>query len=227
MKVQSVAVLSAAVAGAVAVVLTPVAGAEPPKFPCNNFEFRGAFKIAGDNNTRIEVDLAGNPAYGRAKYSNIFYLGESGNVAARIDGRNLTLEAVGSGPAEGPRTYVGTIDDNGIAAGSAHLTNTLAPVGSWRAETPLACIRKIGRADPPDAVQVPVADKKQVAAVTSDVDVYDKPDGVGTPYDGIFLENGRTLELVEPCRDSWCHLVIPEVPGGRGWVYQDGFLNVT
>lgn len=65
------------------------------------------------------------------------------------------------------------------------------------------------------------------ATVISDVDIYAIPDGVGTPYPGVFLDDGDVYELVEPCRDNWCHLYIDSIPGGQGWVYQDGFLEVS
>ncbi|MDA2891931.1 hypothetical protein PDG61_13485 [Mycolicibacterium sp. BiH015] len=64
------------------------------------------------------------------------------------------------------------------------------------------------------------------ATVTSDVDVYEIPDGVGTPYPGVFLRVGQQFKLVEPCRDNWCHLITPGIGDGTSWVYQDGFLNV-
>ncbi len=66
-----------------------------------------------------------------------------------------------------------------------------------------------------------------VATVIADVDVYDRPDGVGNPYDGTYLHVGQQFALVEPCRDNWCRLVIPDAPGGWGWVYQDGFLRIA
>lgn len=61
---------------------------------------------------------------------------------------------------------------------------------------------------------------------TSDVDVYEVPDGVGTPYPGVFLRVGKEFKLVEPCRDNWCHLATPGIGDGTSWVYQDGFLDV-
>ena len=55
------------------------------------------------------------------------------------------------------------------------------------------------------------------AVVTNAVDIYDVPDGVGTII-GV-LSPGRRVGLVEPCRDGWCHVVLPEMPGGAGWVW--------
>lgn len=62
--------------------------------------------------------------------------------------------------------------------------------------------------------------------VTSDVDVYDAPNGTGKKINGIFLHQGSKYDLIAPCSDNWCHLTIPEVQSGAGWVYQDGFLSV-
>ena len=53
------------------------------------------------------------------------------------------------------------------------------------------------------------------------------PDGVGKPLPDVFLKVGEQYSLVEPCRDNWCHLIIPWAPGGTGWAYQDGFLDVS
>jgi hypothetical protein len=66
--------------------------------------------------------------------------------------------------------------------------------------------------------------------VLQEVDVYNQPDGHGTVYrdaDGhkIFLIAGRQVQLVKPCRDNWCQVVDPDVPG-EAWVYQTPFLQV-
>jgi hypothetical protein len=53
------------------------------------------------------------------------------------------------------------------------------------------------------------------------------PDGVGKPLPDVFLKVGEQYSPVEPCRDNWCHLIIPWTPGGTGWAYQDGFLDVS
>lgn len=65
------------------------------------------------------------------------------------------------------------------------------------------------------------------ATVINDVDAYEVPDGIGTPYPGVFLDAGDSFTLVEPCRDNWCHLVTPGIGDGTSWVYQDGFLDVS
>jgi serine/threonine protein kinase len=57
------------------------------------------------------------------------------------------------------------------------------------------------------------------ALVRDAVDIYDVPDGVGNVI-GV-LHPGRRVNLVEPCRDGWCHVVLPEMPGGTGWVWGD------
>lgn len=64
------------------------------------------------------------------------------------------------------------------------------------------------------------------ATVTNDVDVYDAPNGTGKKVNGLFLHKGSKYDLLDPCADNWCHLIIPAAPGNSGWVYQDGFLSV-
>lgn len=67
----------------------------------------------------------------------------------------------------------------------------------------------------------------------SDVDVYDVPGGNGNKI-GI-LRAGRQVKLAAPggvpagpgttCKQpDWCDVVIPELPGGSGWVW-DEFLK--
>jgi hypothetical protein len=63
----------------------------------------------------------------------------------------------------------------------------------------------------------PAAGGGGVGTVVDAVDIYDVPDGVGNVI-GV-LHPGRQVTLVEPCRDGWCHVVLPEMPGGTGWVW--------
>jgi hypothetical protein len=66
----------------------------------------------------------------------------------------------------------------------------------------------------PTAAPIPTAG---TGVVNSAVDIYDVPDGVGNVI-GV-LGRDRRVSLVEPCRDGWCHVTIPEMPGGTGWVW--------
>ena len=59
--------------------------------------------------------------------------------------------------------------------------------------------------------------RRGIGVVNSAVDIYDIPDGVGNVI-GV-LGRDRRVSLVEPCRDGWCHVCIPEMPGGTGWVW--------
>ena len=73
---------------------------------------------------------------------------------------------------------------------------------------------------PPPAAQVPPNSPPPAGVtgtVTDAVDIYDIPDGVGNII-GV-LHPGRQVSLVEKCRDGWCHVVLPEMPGGAGWVW--------
>jgi len=80
-----------------------------------------------------------------------------------------------------------------------------------------------------DAAPAEAAPK--TAIVNKPTDIFDKPDGVGTPYknadgDNIFKPAGE-VQLVVPdlCRDDWCHVVAPEVPG-PAWIYAgEGFVT--
>jgi hypothetical protein len=70
---------------------------------------------------------------------------------------------------------------------------------------------------PSQTVTVPTVPATGGALVKDAVDIYDVPDGVGNII-GV-LHPGRRVDLVEPCRDGWCHVVLPEMPGGTGWVW--------
>ncbi len=62
-----------------------------------------------------------------------------------------------------------------------------------------------------------------MATVRSDVDIYDAPGGKGKKI-GI-LRSGRQVKLVGSCKpNDWCDVVIPELPAGNGWVW-DQFLQ--
>lgn len=70
---------------------------------------------------------------------------------------------------------------------------------------------------PSETITTPTIPATGTAVVNSAVDIYDVPDGVGTVI-GV-LGQDRRAGLVEPCRDGWCHVAIPEMPGGTGWVW--------
>jgi hypothetical protein len=134
-----------------------------------------------------------------------------GDASGGISGR--TIDFTINWDAGGTTHYTGDVAESGWVY---HGTATHLPDGSpmtWRSSDKLAC------------TSAPLG----TAVVKQAVDIYDAPDGVGNKIGGddFFLTPGRELRLVEPCRDNWCHLVIPEVPGGGwGWVYQDPFLDV-
>jgi hypothetical protein len=121
---------------------------------------------------------------------------------------------------QGTAKFSGKVGADGIAHGTS--TGPSIPInlwnpGPWDSTDPLNC--------------GPAAGQKATATVKKQSDVYDAPDGVGNRLGAAdyFLVPGRQLELVEPCRSNWCHLVIPDaqVPGGQGWVYQgEGYLEV-
>src|SRR5262249_39829056 len=73
---------------------------------------------------------------------------------------------------------------------------------------------------------------QNTATVNKPDDIYNKPDGNGTAYtdakgNNIFKPKGQ-VQLVEPdlCRNDWCHVVAPEVPGDA-WIYAgEGYVTV-
>jgi len=67
------------------------------------------------------------------------------------------------------------------------------------------------------AAATPAPAPKTMAKVLLDVDVYDAPGGTGKVIG--MLAKDRTVALVEPCADNWCHVEGEGVPGGKGFVY--------
>jgi hypothetical protein len=59
--------------------------------------------------------------------------------------------------------------------------------------------------------------------VSRNTDIYDAPGGSGNKI-GV-LRTGRQVPLVGTCKpNDWCDVVIPELPAGNGWVW-DQFLK--
>jgi hypothetical protein len=137
----------------------------------------------------------------------------------------------------------------GDAYGDTVDENNPSSTGSWFTEAPLVCTTPAApppaAAPPPppppligglpaDTVVTPFPNRRSVppltagqqgptATVISDVDIYDAPGGNGNKI-GI-LRSGRQVPLVGSCKpNDWCDVVIPELPGGSGWVW-DQFLK--
>lgn len=158
-----------------------------------------------------------------------------GSVVGNLDGRTVDFNVDWLNGTT--NRYIGYIADDGFARG--HTQNNKGSRNDWQSQLSFKCATPPEQDFPPvvtipkgpvtaapatTTAKPPPATPK--ATVIADVDVFDGPDGVGTET-GIFLRTGRVLDLVEPCRRDWCHLVIPEAPGGQGWVFQPGFLQVS
>jgi hypothetical protein len=95
---------------------------------------------------------------------------------------------------------------------SSHLEQTTIALGRISGGTGTSGTS--GRTTPPN---------KKYETVVQPVNVYAVPDGKGTKLDlngkNWFLDKGQRFELLEPCRDNWCHLTVPQAPGGKAWVY--------
>lgn len=133
------------------------------------------------------------------------------------------------------------VNDGAVDPPCVALANSATNWGLAEGETEADVISGVDYAVPPsddplrivsgcanfDATDTGTSGTAETATVIQDVDIYDVPDGVGTPYSGVFLDDGEQYDLVEPCRENWCHLYIDFIPGGTGWAYQDGFLDVS
>ncbi len=210
--VQKSAVAAVAVAAACTGFITSAAPAQAAV--CTDWVFR-------EMTTRMNISSGdkmqwgggtGKDSFGPGIWSNSAKTWD-GAVSAHITGANsLSINYTDS---QVSWDLIGTIDSQGIATGNV----TSIPGATFRSDQAFEC-NVTG-----EAAATPTG--PGTATVTSDVDIYQVPDGVGTPLPGVFLNAGDKYTLVEPCRDNWCHLAIPSAPGGTGWAYQDGFLDVS
>ncbi len=122
---------------------------------------------------------------------------------------------------QGTAIYSGDTGSDGFAHGNS--TGNVVPINLWNP----------GPWDSTDALDCSqLTPTGQTAFVNQPDNIYDQPDGNGNEYlddngNPIFKPVGQ-VQLVEPdgCRNDWCHVVAPEVPG-PAWIYAgDGFVTV-
>jgi hypothetical protein len=135
----------------------------------------------------------------------------------------------------GSNHYTGQINPDGSMSGTT--LNNKNVKNNWNSGrgslkcapvAPVAAAAPVNPVNPPPVVPPPTA----TATVNKSDDIYNLPDGNGTPYldangHNIFKSPGQ-VQLVSPdlCRQDWCHVVAPEVQG-QAWIYAgEGFMTV-
>ena len=205
------------------IVAAPIAVSSPvfPLAPvCDAYKLPGfANFIAADRTVFIGFSPDGES--GRANTGGYGGNGSMGDVTGGLTGSHAEFLVHWDQGPESPNKwqYSGDVGDD------LSLSGTLRAPGvteAWHSEAPVECVAPKPDTDP--------AVGQKTATVLQEVDVYNQPDGHGTVYrdaDGhkIFLIAGRQVQLVKPCRDNWCQVVDPDVPG-EAWVYQTPFLQV-
>lgn len=177
------------------------------------------WEIVLDNGAQIETYGWSGKSMTKTAFAQWFPPGGGGKTegpsTGSINGRAITFTAnwtSGLNPG-GPDTFNGTIDDNGVASG---IFNGMG----WHSTDKLKCAPAPAANPAPAAPATPA---KATVTVQQNSDVYDAAGGGGNRLgpETYFLKPGRTLDLIAPCSDDWCNLVIkdPEVPAGNGWVY--------
>lgn len=201
--------VSSAVLAAVAVSALLVVGpAGTAQAACSSFKFNGLTNLmtTGEGVSFVSFD-AHVPA--TVDVVGVEIRTTPGTAVGGISGR--TVDVTVDTTFGTTMNFLGEVDDSGVVTGLASAT-AIRQTTFTSSGAPLVCA---------DAATA------GTATVLNDVDVYEVPDGAGTPYDGVFLTAGSQYQLVEPCRDSWCHLLTPGIGDGTSWVYQDGFLDVS
>jgi len=203
-------------------VATPFAAARPalPLAPaCSSYRLPAFTNlIAGE--TTVFIGWAPDGKSGRANTGGYGGNGSMGDVTGGLNGRHADiLIHWDQGPEGGNKwQFLGDVRDDLTLDGTVRLGGNTV---NWHSEGPVECV-SAASGNSPGAGQT-------TATVVQPVDVYNQPDGQGVVYrdaDGhtVFLPAGRQVQLVQPCRDSWCQVVDPDVPGDA-WVYQNPFLQ--
>ncbi len=143
-----------------------------------------------------------------------------GNATGSVEGTTVNF-VIDWNDNQGTAIYSGTVGDDGFAHGNS--TGNVVPInlwnpGPWDSTNTLNCSG--------------VNTTGETATVNKPDNIYDQPDGNGNVYldnngNPIFKPVGQ-VQLVEPdlCRNDWCHVVAPEVPG-PAWIYAgEGFVTV-
>ena len=213
--------------------------------PCNQYVFNGDFRIRQDNGWQTLFTSTGPGAgTGSAVSVNNDNVGKlTGGVSGGgINGHNVNVTVIWAGVGRG--NYTGTVGDDALVHRGVYVDQNSGNSVNWDSTSPLGCndaapppdpqvVLVPGVTDPPPHQVGPQAPLVPGATVTSDVDVYDVPGGNGKII-GI-LRSGRQVKLAtdnglpaapgQTCKpNDWCHVVIPELPGGSGWVW-DQFLK--
>jgi hypothetical protein len=228
--------------------VSPPAQAHPmlPLGPaCNQYGFPGVFTLQQSNGDTVRFNSTGPSASGLAEAVTP---GGAirGPVSGGIQGDKLDFTVRWDNDL--PRSighYTGSVGSDGFAHGDTQ--DQLSPASAlWDSTVALVCTTPVASAPAPavappqnpllsePATEVPNRRvvppaapagpaTPPVATVSSDVDVYDVPGGNGNKI-GV-LRTGRQVPLVGTCKpNDWCDVVIPELPGGSGWVW-DQFLK--
>jgi hypothetical protein len=156
---------------------------------------------------------------GRPAYAWIFPQGggpkSEGAATGNINGRaiNFTINWQ-TGPQAGKvGNYTGTIDDNGIASGTAHGI-------PWRAHDALKCGAAPANPGAPSKtafVTTPETTPEGGEGYNS-VDVYDTPGGGGKVIGTVAKDKG--VQVNADCQpETWCLIRGAAVPKGQGWIW--------
>ena len=210
--------------------------------PCNQYVFNGDFSIRQDDGWQVFFSSTGPAAGGRAVAvgdNNVDKL--TGVVSGGgIQGRNVDF-TIRWDNSPSVAHLTGVVGDDALVHKGVTIDQSSAKSAYWDSTHPLGCSSPAAPPPAPDPQVVlapgvknppphdvgpqapPGPPAPAVATVISDVDIYDVPGGNGNRI-GI-LRSGRQVKLVGTCKpNDWCDVVIPELPGGSGWVW-DQFLK--
>jgi hypothetical protein len=209
------ATASATAIGALGVLMAQVPAHAAPG--CAQYGFPGQLQIfEGDVAYAIRTTFSstGPTASGPADRKDTSGKASTGTISGDIKGRKINLLYTSDIGAK--HFLIGDIGDDGIGHGLADVidgTNT-----PWSSAGPFTCLDAAAPGGKPD---IPPG----MGWVNGDVDMYDKPGGVGNKYPD-WLEGGATTEgpdrgqlvkLITCQDDNWCNVVAPGI--GPVWVW--------
>jgi hypothetical protein len=190
---------------------------------CSQYQIVGDFALKQSNGYRVEFSATGQGFGGDATATPLSGgAAMKGTVSGSISGRHLDFTIRWN---SGPRGhYIGDVGDDDFAHGLTFDEANAGSQANWDSTVPLQCATAAAPApqapaQPAPPQQAPAGQK--VATVTNDVDVYNlknEPDGTGTVIG--MLRSGRQVQYLGSCAQSdWCNVIVPELPGGRGWIW--------
>jgi hypothetical protein len=226
-----------AAATAISAMVVPAPALAEPRFPlapaCEKWTYpTQSILLTQDNGIVVALYLRGIRFEGPASHTVAGKPDVTGGYAVgSLDGNHIEFHVDWQNGAS--NNYNGAIADDGTARGST--VNHRGHQNSWQSQLKFSCATPPAQDFPPVVTGLPkgpvTADAPppppppppppNLATVTGDVDVYDKPNfPPGSAKLLGILRGGKQVQVVGNCNpDDWCVVKGPDVPTGQGTIW--------